>query len=185
MPFSQGSKSASRARCGEAEVGLLPGQCRTLDLALEQAVSAASERQATSNEALASAEFRDLPSQRRSWQFTNSRPGRKTSMHKLNKFSLALVLGILMGLSLFTSATFAQSVKVNHASTARHVVQTTSTQQIATNPQQTNSSQQSVAPDSRCGWYGCHKNPRIRCFWDGSGRGGWWRRFFVCRRGWW
>ena len=106
-------------------------------------------------------------------------------MHKLSKFCLALTLGILMGLSLFTSGAFAQNIKSSSAIVNNHAVQATNVQQVTISSQKLGNPHQIVQPDRRCGLRGCSGGPSIHCYWDRSLRGGGWHRFFVCRKGWW
>src|SRR4029077_9538758 len=62
---------------------------------------------------------------------------REKSMLKLSRFGLAIVLGLLMGLSLFTSGVFAQSVHSGTRSATTQTAAVTHTQQTASTVLQT------------------------------------------------
>lgn len=105
-------------------------------------------------------------------------------MLKLSRFSLAIVLGLLMGLTLFTSGVFAQSVHSSASSATTHTAVATNTQHIASTALQTtgtlrDNAQQAVRPasynQSSCGWNGCYRHYRHwnRWGWNDWGGYGW------------
>ena len=127
-------------------------------------------------------------------------------MEHIRKASIAIALGLMLSLTVFTSGVFAQSVTADRSAggSAKNAAAMPTVQQIVNSALQNTKTQRATQPQSDrlsngCGWwYGYHRCRRFsffRCYrvfrggWWGDGwqGNGWWgrRSFLICRRVWW
>jgi hypothetical protein len=105
-------------------------------------------------------------------------------MLKLGKISAALLLGLLMSLTLFTSGVFAQQVNNDAGATAQAATAPNVLLGMKQNLQAATNQQATVQQiDNRCWWrwvFRRHRFYRVLVC-----RGGWWHRGWRNRGGWW